>query len=47
MHNNPKKYVITFDNHPNELGHKIIGENLLYLFEEEDLMEDRNAISLL
>lgn len=35
MHNNPKKYVITYDNHPNELGHKIIGENLLYLFDKE------------
>lgn len=33
MHKNPTSYIITYDNHPNELGHKIIGENLIYLFE--------------
>ncbi len=35
MHENPTNYIIKYDNHPNELGHKIIGENLLYLFEND------------
>ncbi len=32
MHEKPEEYIITYDNHPNELGHKIIAENLKYLF---------------
>jgi len=35
MHKNPKEYIITYDNHPNELGHQIIGENLIELFKKK------------
>lgn len=35
MHKNPKKYIITYDNHPNELGHKIISKNLINLFKKK------------
>jgi hypothetical protein len=37
MHKNPKKFIIRYDNHPNELGHKIIGENLIKLFKTQIL----------
>ena len=37
MHKNPKKYIIKYDNHPNELGHKIIGENLIKLLRKQIL----------
>ncbi len=37
MHKNPKKYIIKYDNNPNELGHKIIGENLIKLLRKKIL----------
>ena len=36
MHKNPK-YIIKYDNHPNELGHEIIGNNLTELLKNKIL----------
>ncbi len=37
MHINPRKYIIKYDGHPNELGHKIIAENIIHLFKTNQI----------